>query len=510
MSDVAHPSIRSDKAASLPVIFLGILGAIQMSDPMVANLALVKATKALSFSPSMQALAASISTLALAATVVPSGVVADKIGRRKMLVIALLLAALGDVIAAIAPAAPVFLLGRAITGVGLGAVFACSFGIVRSVTTDRAFPPALGIFAAMCSVPLFIFMPLGSALAGVSWRAAFLMIPVVAVIGALLCFKILPNLPPVASAKKEYWGLVALGVGVVALLIGVSSLAKSLTSPNTLVPLAVGVLAMVAFIQIEKRAKNPTYPLSLFKSPLFLVGALGGFAWNAASAVGQLLSSNLWQYVDGFTPFKASIYQMPIMVFSIVASVLAGRVIGKGRSAVGVLVVGGVLTAVGLVAAGLTASQSQSLIFLAAFCVAFFGCGVMTVPQSQMFVQESPPEFYGPVTSSRTCVGQLAYAIGLAGGAAIASSITASRLISDAGLSTEAASEEVGKFITGGKTSVADITSYYTAGFSMAMYAFAVLVGLCTVVILILGRKASARSKEHGAVDASNAAAAAA
>jgi hypothetical protein len=50
MSDLAHPVIRSDKAASLPVIFLGILGAIQMSDPMVANLALVKATKALSFS----------------------------------------------------------------------------------------------------------------------------------------------------------------------------------------------------------------------------------------------------------------------------------------------------------------------------------------------------------------------------------------------------------------------------------------------------------------------------
>ena len=80
--------------------------------------------------------------------------------------------------------------------------------------------------------------------------------------------------------------------------------------------------------------------MEIFKSPLFLVGALGGFAWNAASAVGALLSSNLW-YVDGFTPLQASIRQLPIILFSIIASVLAGRVIGKGRSSVGVLVAGG-------------------------------------------------------------------------------------------------------------------------------------------------------------------------
>ena len=509
MSTVLPQIKLTDKPTALPILFLVFMGAIQMSDPIVASLALVRATKALSFSPSMQAIAASISTLALAATVVPTGVIADKIGRRKMLVIALVLTAVGDVIAAIAPGAGVFLLGRAITGIGLGAVFACSFGFVRALVTDRALAPALGIFAAMCSIPLFIIMPLGSALAGVSWRAAFLLIPVLSLICAALCFKILPNLAPVSDGKKEYWGLVALGVGVVGLLIGVSSAAKNILSPNAYVPLIIGILAIVAFIMIEGKATNPTYPVAIFKSPLFLVGALGGFAWNAASAVGTLLSSNLWQYVDGFTPLQASIRQLPIILFSIIASVLAGRIIGKGRSSVGVLVVGGVITAAGLVLTGILAPESSGILFLAAFSIAFFGCGVMTVPQSQMFVQEAPKEFYGPVTSSRTCVGQLAYALGLAGGAAIASSVTTSRLMSDANLSSDAAAEETKAFLTGGATAVANIKDYYTAGFTSAMFIFAGLVVLCTLVILLLGRKATARSKGHAAADAAAAAAAA-
>ena len=500
MSTVAATFTPSSKATSLPVLFLGFMGAIQMADPIVASLALVRATKALDFSPSMQAIAASISTLALAATVVPSGVLADKIGRRRTLIMALLLTAVGDLIAAAAPFSSVFLLGRALTGVGLGAVFACSFGYVREVVDAKTLPAALGIFAAMCSVPLFIFMPLGSALAGVNWRAAFVMIPVVALISAALCTKILPDSPPVPSeGKKQYWGLTALGIGVVALLIGISGLAKSLTSPSTLIPLTVGIVALAGFGLIESKAANPTYPVQLFKSPLFLVGAIGGFAWNAASAVGQLLSSNLWQYVEGYTPLKASLNQLPIMVFSIVASIVAGRVIGKGRSSVGVLVFGGVMTALGLAAVGFTATQATSPIFLAALCLAFFGCGVMTVPQSQMFVQEAPAEFYGPVTSSRTCVGQLAYAIGLAGGAAIASSVTLTRLVSVGGQSQEAASADVAAFITGEATKVADIKDYYTAGVSASMYAFAALIALCTLIIVILGRKAGERSRAHAA-----------
>lgn len=493
---MATPLVRSTSAHSRPVLFLGFVGSIQLGDPVVASLALVRATQALAFSPATQALAAAISTLALAATVVPAGVVADKLGRRRLLILALLLTAGGDLLTAAAPVPWVYLVGRAVAGVGLGAVFAGSFAFVRDVVTTTALPAALGVFAAMCLVPLFIYMPLGSALAGVDWRLAFLLIPVVALVAAGLCVPILPKIPPLVLAQsRQFWGLAVLGVGIVSLLIGVSSLANSLTAPGTLIPLALGFVAIGAFGLIEARAEFPSFPVGLVKSPLFLVGAIGGFAWNAATAVGQLLSSNLWQYVDGLTPLAASLRQLPMMAFSIIASLYAGHVIGRGRSAVVVLALGGVATTVGLAFTGVLAADSTGGWFLLALCMVFFGCGVMTVPQGQMFIQEAPPDFYGPVTSSRVSVGQFAYAVGLAGGAAIASSVTAARLAEGTSTSNADAAGQVADFIAGDAGATAAVAPYYVSGFAVAMVAFAVVIAVCTLAIVFLGRRATARTR---------------
>ena len=489
--------VRSDRATSLPVLFLGFMGAIQLADPVIANLALVRATQALHFSPSTQALAASISTLALAATVVPAGVLADKMGRRRMLTVALVVAAAGDLLAAAAPNSLVFLIGRAVAGIGLGAVFTGSFGYVRSVVDRQTLSAAFGVFAGMCSVPLFMLMPMGAALASVNWRAAFLIVPIAALVCAALCARILPDEPALPLPKRAYWGLVALGVGVVLLLLGINGLANSPTAPGTLGPLIVGGLALALFAVVETKVASPTFPMALFKSPLFILGALGGVCWNAASAVVQLLSSNLWQYVADFSPLNASLHQLPLLAFSIVGSLLTGYVIGRGRSSVAVLVVGGLIAVIGLVAAGLFAPQATGPVFLLGLCVVFFGCGVMTVPQGQMFVTEAPKEFYGPVTSSRTFIGQLAYALGLAGGAVVANAVTTSRLVSEGGQTPQAASDELGRFLTGAPTTVAQIDPFYTSGFSAAMYVFAGVVAICTLVMMLLGRQASARIQAH-------------
>ena len=77
--------------------------------------------------------------------------------------------------------------------------------------------------------------------------------------------------------------------------------------------------------------------------------------------------------------------------------------------------------------------------------------------------------------------------------------MTASRLVSDANLSSDAAAQETKAFLTGGATAVANIKDYYTAGFTSAMFIFAGLVAVCTIIILLLGRKAAARSRHHAA-----------
>ena len=73
------------------VPYLGILASLQLIDPSVANIALVKASDALQMHGAVLALGASVSTLAQAASVLVMGFFGDRFGRRRVLAASLLL-----------------------------------------------------------------------------------------------------------------------------------------------------------------------------------------------------------------------------------------------------------------------------------------------------------------------------------------------------------------------------------------------------------------------------------
>lgn len=115
---------------------------------------------------------ASISTLALAATVLATATAADRLGRKPVLIASLVVAIVGDVILAAAPSPEIFLLGRALTGIGLGSVFAATFAHVRFVSRSSQVAAGLGIWAAVQVGVLIVFSLVGGVLVNVSWRRA--------------------------------------------------------------------------------------------------------------------------------------------------------------------------------------------------------------------------------------------------------------------------------------------------------------------------------------------------
>ena len=82
------------KRRKLALTLVAMLAAVQGSDPNIAATALVGAARGLDMSNT--SLAASISTLALAATAITTGLVADSLGRRKVLQAALGVSVNGD------------------------------------------------------------------------------------------------------------------------------------------------------------------------------------------------------------------------------------------------------------------------------------------------------------------------------------------------------------------------------------------------------------------------------
>lgn len=280
------------KNSTLAVVFLGLLAGLQLIAPAVSNTAIVEASKSLNMSGSTVALASSISTLALAATVLPMGLLADRLGRRKVLMASLLLAAAGHILAAASPVSAGYLAGRAIAGVGLGAILGASFAYVRFVAPPNKVASALGVWNSVLVVFFIAGSLLGGALASTSWRLAMLVMPAFAILFFFLTPAILPPMPKVPGGRPDYAGLLIIALAAISFLFGVSQAGRGLRNPEFLIPTLAGLVLFGLYYVVERRVANPIIPPALFASGIFAAAVVAGLAWNFAQAVVQLQTSN--------------------------------------------------------------------------------------------------------------------------------------------------------------------------------------------------------------------------
>lgn len=509
MSTTTAPAVSPAKNSTVAISFLGVLAALQLIDPAVANTAIVEAGKTLDMTGATLALAASISTLALAATVLPMGFLADRLGRRLILSVALILAAVGDVIVAISPVTAGYYTGRAIAGIGLGATLAASFAYVRFVARPGKVAAALGLWNLVMMGAFIAGSLIGGQLAGVHWRLAMLLVPVLSILCLILVPILLPAMPKVSGSKPDYLGMVVIAIAMVSFLYGVSQASRGLRSPEFLIPTVLGLILFAAYYLIERRVANPIFPPALFASGIFAAALVSGIAWNLAQATVQLQTSNFWQYVQGFGPGEVALGQVTMLVAFGGAGVIAGRMMAPGARSVKLMGFGFVALTGGLVLMALVFADTPYWVLGIMLFIFGIGLAFVSVPQSALFVAEAPAASFGPVTSFRTTVGQLGYAMGFAVSAALVNSFGQANLVGrleKAGVEPGRlgqAMDDVRLFMSSGKggsstlakESVADLGPAYAAGFNWAMLISGVTVGLLgiiTVLLLIIGLRQKA------------------
>jgi MFS family permease len=413
----------AERQSLVPVLVLGAVAGLQTADPIISSVALVKASADLHFSASTEALAASISTLALASTVIAAGLLADRIGRRRLLVLALLVTIVGDLAVAVSHGAPLYLAGRAVTGVGLGGVFGAAFAFIQEVAPDNV-GGALGQFGATAGLVTMVAGVAGGTLASTSWRLAYLVIPLLSLMGVGLVLALLPRIRGQRGRPVDVPGLILIAVGVIGILYGVSNAASKLVTPRTWLPILVGVVALAVYVVIERRSDHPVFPLELFKNPVFVGSVLVVLCWNLAQAAVVLQLSNVWQYIAGYSPTQVSFGQLPVSLVGIASSIIVGRSLKKGKTERSRNVLGLSLVAVGFLWLGLAQKDFGYLYYLPGILLIGYGLPYAVVASGRLFMSEAPPGSFGPVTSSKTTIGQFGYAFGLAGSMVVVSNVT--------------------------------------------------------------------------------------
>ena len=425
-SDVAAPLPMPavKQVSKLAVPFLGFLGAVQGSCPNIASTALVGASRSLHMAGSTQALAASVQTMAIAATVISTGLLADRLGRRRVLMVALITGAIGNLVVLSAPSPAVYMMGMAIAGIGLGAVYGAAFGYMAAVVPRERMAGAMGVFTAVVMAGTVVLTFVGGSLASSHWRLAFLLIPAACVACLVLTPVLLPKVDRVTGNKLDLPGQAFLMAGVLLFLYSASQFAHSLTSPRTLVPLLAGAALLGVFFVWESRYEGHFFPVGIFRSPVFLAALCAGFIYTFGTAVAFLQVTNLWQYVNGLATARVAVWQLPLLFAGIVSGLVTGRLMARGLSSRTVILVGGIVSAAGFALLA-TSNRSTTLLgFLPGLVLTGAGVIIAAVPFGSLILAEAPDEYLGPVSSSRTTFGQFFYTIGFSLSAVVIERLT--------------------------------------------------------------------------------------
>lgn len=493
------------------VILLGLLGAIQVADPLISSLALVKASDELNFSASTQSLAAGISTLALAATAIPGGMLADRYGRRLLLALSVLVATLGQLMTASAgllipgadAAIAAYLLGRVITGVALGVTFGASYGMLRNVASAKSLGPAMATYNIVNGIIPVIAMVLGGVLIATNWRLAYLILPVISVFAFFLVKPILPKIDKLPASKVDYLGMLFVAIGIAGLLYGISGATNGFAHPSFYVPVIIALISLAAFGLRENKTKAPVFPIKLLSHPAFLGAVVMGIFWNMATASMSQMLPNIWQYVTHIPTGLLGAASLPMSAAGIVGSVIAGTLLGKGSVPRTTGAAGYILMVIGFLTFITLSPTSGFLMFLPGMLIAATGWMMNATSQGNLFITLAPAKFYGPVTSSKLAVGQFGYALGLTGSTVMVSLFTLDGVskATKGAVTGDSNWDAITSYLTTGSTtntslaavSTADMASIYTSAFVTSMMIIAAIVAVAgvTMYALLKNKKAS-------------------
>ena len=180
--------------------------------------------------------------------------------------------ALASIGCGLAPSVGVLIFARAIQGVGAALLIPCALAIIGATFTEKERGAAIGVWSGASAIAAGGGPMLGGWLVdNVSWRAIFLINPVIAVPTILIALRHVRESID-ADAKKGLDGLGAalafFGLGLLVYgLIAASD--RGWSSSIVLGSLALGASLLVSFVLAERRSTAPMMPLNVFTSLTF-------------------------------------------------------------------------------------------------------------------------------------------------------------------------------------------------------------------------------------------------
>jgi EmrB/QacA subfamily drug resistance transporter len=300
--------------------------------------------------------------LAVAAMVLPGGAISDLFGRVPVMRCGLAAFGAGSVLAATAGTPTMLIAGRLVQGLGGAFLVPGSLALINS-SFDRADrPAAIGSWTAWTGTAF----ALGPLLGGLTvdllgWRWIYVLSAIPVAIGFALTFWLRPIPGPAERPRVDVAGAALSAVGLAATVYAlIEQGRRGWDDPRVRVALAVGVVALLAFVAWQRRARHPMVPPALFATRNFTGANLVTAFVYGGITMGSLAITLYLMEVAGYSATVAGLITLP----SPIMSLLFARGIGGLAARIGprgFLMTGPALAGLGLLLIRPSAHRFQIL-----------------------------------------------------------------------------------------------------------------------------------------------------
>lgn len=352
-----------------------------------------------------------------AALAVPFGALGDRLGRRRVYLFGTATFAIGSAISALAPDIEVLIVGRALQGVGAGAMGTLALAMLTAAVSHDDIPKLIGLWTAVTAGASALGPLIGGGLVTVvGWRWVFGINVVLMALVIPLVIKEVPGDTPDGRTKTkvDFLGAGLLTIGMILIAGGLSMLENySFTDAVVWGPVLVGILVVIALALQQRSSSNPLTDWSAIRiapipATMVLLVVLGMVLAGA-----MLQQTMLVQNVLGFSPFMAGLVSFGASFMLIVFSPISPKVMERiGLGLTTGLGLG--LTALGL--AGISFITIDSGPLFVALWLTLMGAGIgFGMPAASSGAMSAiPRESMGAVSGFLNLIGSISAVLGIA------------------------------------------------------------------------------------------------
>lgn len=354
--------------------------------------------------------------LALAASLIIAGRLADRIGYKLVFVVGVIAFACSSLLVGLSSSIALVVLWRVVQGFAGAMLQPASLAILRKSFPAEKLNMAIGIWGGVSALSIASGPVVGGLVVqSLDWRSVFFLnVPIGLITLAFAIYVIKESRDPDARGSSfDLPGMVLLAGTLFALVWGLIN-AQSYGFDNAL-PLsllAAAVLLGVLFVYREHRAPQPLLPLSLFRSVSLSTGAIL-LTLGTTALLGSFFFITLYlQQVQGLSPIEAGVRLLPLTAVFMVASPLGGAVAGR-LGARWTLVVGMLLNALAQFGMSRLSADSPYSHLWPWFAVLGLGFAFVVVAGTQAIISNAPVELAGTAGGLQQTGAQLGGVLGI-------------------------------------------------------------------------------------------------